>query len=65
VLLLIFISVQEWVIIATFVLNAYVIAVQPLVRKPIVVAAKSTAHAAEKAGKVVTHPIVKAVRKIT
>lgn len=55
------ISVQEWVIIATFALNAYVVAVSPFLRKPVVVAAKTTAHvtahATVKVGKTVAHPI--------
>jgi hypothetical protein len=66
-LALVLISVQEWVIIATFALNVYVVAVSPLLRKPVVVAAKTTAHATAhataKAGKTVAHPI-KTVRKV-
>lgn len=56
------ISVQEWVIIATFALNAYVVAVSPFLRKPVVVAAKTTIHATMKVGRTVAHPIRTAKR---
>jgi hypothetical protein len=63
-LALLMISVQEWVIIATFALNAYVVAVSPFLRKPVVVAAKTAVHATEKAGRTVAHPIRHPIRTV-
>lgn len=40
---LVLISVSEWLAIATFCVSTYTVVVQPLVRKPVVVAAKAVA----------------------
>ena len=55
-LALVFISVSEWLAIATFCVSTYTVVVQPLVRKPVVVAAKAVAKQAKQP--------VKLIRKI-
>jgi hypothetical protein len=60
---MVLVSVQSWLVIAMFALNA----LNPYIRRPVVsatiVVAKSTAHATVKVSRAVAHPVVKTYKK--